>query len=757
VVPTPFSEQRDALVADESLRGPAFGRAFADLVDEWLVELLGDAADVALIGGGALGRRELAPQSDLDLVLLHRGRRDIASVAEQIWYPIWDARVVLDHSVRTPSEALAMAGSDLKVVLSLLDGRAVAGDVELADEILGKVRNRWISTARKRVSGLHAITRDRHAKEGDLAYLLEPDVKQSKGGLRDLRVLHALAVGVPVVHERPDIAAVSDTLLNVRVELHRMTGRPSDRLLLEYQDEIAERLDYADADMLMVAVAGAGRVAARAYDDATWRAQSWIAGPRGRSGGRDKLLSPGVVLRDGEVDISDDGDLADPSLLLRAAEQAALLGVRFAERAHVPLARAAGPGDPWPATAQRALLGMLGAGENLVAVVDALDELGLMIRILPEWEAVRSRPQRNAFHRFTVDRHLVEAVVQASKLTRQVSRPDLLLVGAWLHDLGKGFPGDHTEAGVELMRTIAQRMGFTDHDVETLVALVQYHLLLPSIATSRDLSDPTTIDAVADAVGTRETLELLAALTEADSIATGQSGWTAWKAELLARLVAAVDARLAGEEVPANDHDAELLALLASARPGEVVLDGGSSHLDVVAPDRVGLMNAVVGTLALQGLDVVRVEAWSSSDGTAVERIDFEASVDRAPEWNRLQCDVADALDGAVDVGRLLAERASRYARRSATAARPAELRVLHHQGAARDATVLEVRAADELGLLYRLTKVLGDLGLTIVQAHVVTLGHEAVDSFYVRDAATGHAVEERADEIVGEIRRSLL
>src|SRR3954452_1785938 len=183
-----FSTRRAALIADDSLQGLEFAVAYSALADEWVRELLGSEPGVAVIAAGALGRRELAPGSDLDLVLVHDGRRDAAEIAQRIWYPIWDARISLDHSVRTPKEAVALSETDLKVVLGLLDGRPVAGDEALGQQVLLAVRERWISRIRKRLDELQAIGDDRHAKDGDVAHLLGPDLKQSKGGLRDLRV-----------------------------------------------------------------------------------------------------------------------------------------------------------------------------------------------------------------------------------------------------------------------------------------------------------------------------------------------------------------------------------------------------------------------------------------------------------------------------------------------------------------------------------------------------------------------------------------
>jgi [protein-PII] uridylyltransferase len=170
----------------------------------------------------------------------------------------------------------------------------------------------------------------------------------------------------------------------------------------------------------------------------------------------------------------------------------------------------------------------------------------LLTRILPEWEPVRCKPQHNPYHRFTVDRHLVEAAVEASALRDRVTRPDLLLLGAWLHDLGKGYPGDHSDASADLMHDISIRMGFSAEDQHTLAKLTREHLLLPDAATRRDVRDPVTVAKVADVVEDMTTLELLHALTEADGKATGPSAWSSWKGALVDELVGAVAARLSG-------------------------------------------------------------------------------------------------------------------------------------------------------------------------------------------------------------------
>ncbi len=216
-------------------------------------------------------------------------------------------------------------------------------------------------------------------------------------------------------------------------------------------------------------------------------------------------------------------------LPLRAAAAAAQSGLPVSLHAVRRLAAVAKPLPvPWPAEAREELVTLLGAGEATVGVWEALEAEGLITRLLPDWERVRCRPQRNPVHTWTVDRHLVETAVRASALTRRVGRPDLLLTAALLHDFGKGWPGDHSVAGEIVARDIATRIGFDRADVGVIATLVRHHLLLVETATRRDLDDPATVRSVADAVKATGTLELLHALTEADALATGPAAWSTW-------------------------------------------------------------------------------------------------------------------------------------------------------------------------------------------------------------------------------------
>ena len=697
---------------------------------------------MALLAVGGYGRAELCPGSDLDLVLLHRGRRDIKAAADRIWYPIWDAGIGLDHSVRTPKEVLSVAEHDLKVVLGLLDGRVVAGDADLGASVVEQARTRFQKQARRWLAALAEQVAERHRRFGEVAYLLEPDLKEGRGGLRDVHALRAAVLATTVVPDQAlELADAYDTLLSARVELHRRSGRALDRLLLEEQDGVAAALGYGDADDLMAAVARSARAIAWVTDDAWRRVRSWLAGPKGRLAGADRQLGAGILLRDGEV-VLDAAAVIDAASPLWAGVAAAESGAPLSRAALDRLAaEAPPPADPWTPHQRDGLVALLGTGPAALPVLEAFDQKGLLVRMLPEWEAVRSRPQRNAYHRFTVDRHLCEAAAQAARFTRDVSRPDLLLIGTWLHDIGKGFTSgsagdghrDHTEAGMEVVEKVAARMGFPPDDVVVLVAMVRHHLLLPDVATRRDLSDPRTAEAVAAAVGSRDVLDLLGALTEADSLATGPAAWSEWKAGLVRELVDRARHLFAGGTPPPPPElvTDEVRALMAEGGLAVRVEDG---TVTVVAPDRPGLFSRVAGALALHGLDV-RSAAASGEQGMAVEVFEVHPEMGE-PDWERVVSDVERAVAGRLALDARLSDRARTYApRRPSAAGGPAAPRVLVDNDASAVATVVEVRAPDRIGVLYRITRALAECDLDVRSAKISTLGHEVVDSFYVCDA----------------------
>jgi [protein-PII] uridylyltransferase len=747
--------RRAVVLADRDLRGRALCRRLAEVTDAWLREVFASAVGaeehtVALVAVGGYGRGELAPGSDLDLVLVHRNRHDIATVANTVWYPIWDSGIPLDHSVRTARDVGAAMDADLRVALGLLDVRTIAGSERLGDEIRMAAIRKWAGRSKRWLPEVAASVEARHEAAGDLAFLLEPDLKESRGGLRDLTQLTGLAHVTPVL---ADLVAEGrldepwETLTAARVELQRGTGRNSNRLALQDQDVVAAALGI-DADRLAADLAHAGRTVAWASDDAWRRIRVLLeGGGRRQKQWAPQPIEPGLALRRGEVTLQRGADpMTDPTLALRAGAVSAEMNVALArETIDTLVTSAAAPPGVWPEDLRQALLRILGAGRPAIAAIETLDQQGVVERLLPEWGLVRNRPQRNAYHRFTVDRHLLETVANATHLVRRVARPDLLLLGALLHDIGKGLPGDHTDNGMVLVAEIGPRLGLSEADTNLLVDVVRLHLLLPEVATRRDLDDPGTITAVAEAVGNRDTLELLAALTESDSLATGPAAWGRWKAGLVARLVERVGHRLDGHSPPPPlEPTAEQRALVAA---GELAVTADGNHLVVVAPTGPRLLATVAGVLAVTGASVrsaaTRAHAGRTAEGESMALLvlDVRATLDVLPEGAQIASALTAALDGKLDLEARLRERERNAPRRRHSASRvthPDEPTVVVSvdNAISQAATLIEVRAPDALGTLWRIARAINDAGLTITAALANTLGAEVVDTFYVQTAA---------------------
>jgi [protein-PII] uridylyltransferase len=775
--PSGYAAARLRLLTEGAQSGPPRRAALAELTDGWLADLFTAGAEglrgVSLVAVGGYGRGELSPRSDLDLLLLHDGSdsKAVAALADRIWYPVWDLGLALDHSVRTPAEARKTAGEDLKVQLGLLDARHLAGDLGLTAGLRTAVLADWRNQAPKRLPELQELCAERAERQGELQYLLEPDLKEARGGLRDATALRAVAASWLADAPREGLADARRRLLDVRDALHLTTGRATDRLALQEQDQVAAELGLLDADTLLRQVYEAARVISYA-SDVTWREvgrvlRSRAVRPRLRAmlgGGKPVAerspLAEGVVEQDGEVVLARAArPERDPVLPLRAAAAAAQAGLPLSLHAVRRMATTVRPlPTPWPAEAREQLVTLLGSGRPTVEVWEALEAEGLITRLLPDWERVRCRPQRNAVHIWTVDRHLIETAVRASELTRRVGLPDLLLVAALLHDIGKGWPGDHSVAGEIIAKDVAARIGFDRDDVAVLAALVRHHLLLVETATRRDLEDPATVRSVADAVGSQSTLELLHALTEADALATGPAAWSSWRGALVADLVKRVSALLAGDEpaepeaatttaeqerlaVEAYRTGGPVLALRAQTEPPSEEPSGEPEPLGVelliAVPDQPGVLPAVSGVLAMHRLTVRTAElrALDLPDGvhdSAVLLLDWRVAAEYGslPQAARLRADLVRALDGSLDIAARLAERDAAYPRRRGVV--PPPPRVTVAPAASRHATVIEVRAQDAPGLLFRIGRALEKAGVRVRSAHVSTLGANAVDAFYV-------------------------
>lgn len=704
----------------------------AAFYDAELARLLPVVEGVALVAVGSLARREPAPYGDIDLVIVHSGLSDIGKIADQVWYPLWDAGIPVDHSVRTIAESMRAAEDDLAVALGLIEARPIAGDTARALELRTKVRALWRRAGRRRVAELAAAATDRTERFGELAFLLEPDVKNAFGGLREIQALHGLAVAQLADAGNASIRSARDLLLDVRGELHHRAGRSLDRLVQQEQPGIAETIGLPDANALLRAVSQAGRTIAYGWESALRRVAVTRRGPVRR-----RPLADGVVAHGGEVTLAK-GVARDPALLLRCAGAAAESGLPISAFTLRSFAELTIP-QPWPAAARQALVALLETGRSLVPVVETLDQAGLWVRLLPEWAGVRFLPQRDPVHRFTVDRHLIETAAGAAARVREVARPDLLLLAALLHDIGKGRGGDHSEIGADIAETMLTRLGLPAADRALVVGAVRHHLLLPDTATRRDLADPATIALVVKAIdGSTQLLEILAALAIADGEATGPAAWNRWKAGLVADLVRRVRASLAGSALPSPPALTERQRALAGRT--EVLVEGG--EVVVAAPDPA-LLSGAAGVFALHQLDVR--QAAISPEMVAVFTV--EPRFGRPPDPARLRADLLRFLPDPAALQTRLAALERAYP----AAAAPAQ--VLWFDDAATGATVVELRAANAIGLLYRVAAGLERTGVDVRAARISTLGSAVVDAFYLR-AGNGPVA---SPALRTEIERALL
>ncbi|OZM74220.1 [protein-PII] uridylyltransferase [Amycolatopsis antarctica] len=723
------------------LGAAALRAALVDLYEFWLGRAAtaagADAGDprVALVAVGGLGRRELVPFADLDLVLLHNGHRGVGELAEALWYPLWDAGVGLDHAVRTPGEALSVAAEDLRTALGLLDVRHIAGDPELASRLAGSAREQWRRTARKRLPELAGAARERWERTGEVAQSAEPDLKHGRGGLRDLALLDSLSVAQLVDRPGEEVRAARALLLDVRTELRRELRRGRDVLAAADAGPVAAELGFADRFALARALSGAGRTVAYALDLAL---RSTVDTPRlfGRRPVRTPL-DDGVVLHGEQVALARDAVPAkEPALLLRVAASSARSGKPIAQGTLRTLAAAAPElRTPWPKPARDALTELLGAGEGLVDAVEALDRSGLWARLFPEWGAVRDLPPREPTHAWTVDRHLVRACVEAAGLAGTVSRPDLLLLAALLHDIGKGRGTDHSELGAAIAAQVAHRIGLSEVDAGRVSAVVRHHLLLPHTATRRDIAEPATVHRVATTLdGDVVVLELLHALAIADARATGPGVWTGWKAGLLGELVSRCTADMRGTppaQEPIEPAHRELIAEAVRSGLGQVRItaEGEVATVLLAVPAAAELLTPAAGVLALNSLEV-HAASLGAHDGGRIGVFTASPKFGSLPDQTLLREQFARAVAG----GRALAAQLAAKERDYGAAASTAVPRALWFDDEAdgADTVVLELRAPDRLGLLHRVAGALREAGAEVRWAKAVTLGGTVVDSFAI-------------------------
>ncbi len=766
----------------------------AELLDVGLAELFGSSeppARVGLAAIGGYGRREQLPASDVDLLLAHDdpGDGEVAAFAERFLYPLWDAGFEVGHAVRTAAEAREAAAARLDVATAMFDVRPLAGDAGVVDRLGVAVRDQAGLDPGAFVAALRTAAHERHQRFGSAAHLLEPEVKEGAGGLRDVATVGWLTTvtGRDLLRpaEREALEAAHEFLTRVRSALHLEAGRRIDRLVAEQQPAIARAMGFSDEPRLQ-AVDGLMR---RLFEHArqvaylTQAAFDRAAGDPptdGRPVGRPAGLRP-------------DSAAAVLQLMADAAEQG-----RPPTPGELAGASSADLPDPiaWDSGTRAAFLRILRCGDPGVTALEALDRLGLLTRLLPEWADVRCRPQRDPYHRFTVDVHLLDALARigrmlagdepaddpvAAEAVKQIGDPDAVLLGAMLHDIGKNGEGGHVAVGERVAGSALGRMGVEGTTRDLALFMVAHHLLLPDMATRRDLTDDELIMDVAATIATPERLAALYLLVVADAGATGPAAWTPWRRSLVRELVAKVQRVFErgdmGREVAERltDRIDRLRDLLTAEPSGEVerhvlrmprsyflsvdpvqaarhfsliaptvganevrsaAVGGdrpGGYELLVVAVDRPGLLSWIAGSLSLAGLSILTAQAFTTDDGVAVDLFEVEGAFEpeiHEERWREFRTVLRKVLEGRISLEHRVEEKRRHYP----PPRRPSAVTVRVDQDASDFFTVIEVGAPDRIGLLYDITRTLADLHLDVHLAKVATYTDRVVDAFYVRD-----------------------
>jgi len=787
---------------------------------------------VAAVGG--YGRGMLAPGSDTDIlfVLPYKQTAWGESVAEAILYILWDLGLKVGHATRSVDECLRQARADFTIRTSILEARYLVGDKALFEDLATRFDKEVVEgTGPEFVAAKMAEREERLRRAGQSRYLVEPNVKDSKGGLRDLHTLFWIAKYVYRVQTASQLVAkevftreearlftrCEDFLWSVRCHLHFLTGRAEDRLSFDVQREMAQRLGYTehpgqrDVERFMkhyflVAkdVGDLTAILSAALEEHQAKPVPGLMGmvERFRAGSRRVTLkeTPDFILDHDRLNVADaEAFKRDPVNLIRifhVADKRNLAlhpdAMRLAARS-LTLIDAKLRDNP---EANRLFLEVLSSRNAPETVLRRMNEAGVLGRFLPEFGKIVALMQFNMYHHYTVDEHLLRCIGVLSEIEHKTSAENglandlmptvknrtLLYVAMLLHDIAKGRPEDHSIAGARIARKLCPRLGMSPVETETVAWLVEQHLVMSTVAQSRDLSDRKTIENFAAVVQSLERLKLLTIITTADIRAVGPGTWNGWKAQLLRTLYYETEPVLTGgfsevdrgkrvtaaqsqfrhalcdwrpekieaylsrhyppywlrvdidtklrhaRFIDATEAAGESIATQITLEPGR-----GVTSLTVLAPDHPKLLSIIAGACAAAGANIMDAHISTTTDGLALDTIAirraFDLDDDELRRAGRIQESVEQALKGEIRLPEVMARKLPKGRRTFSV-----EPEVTVNNTWSNRHTVVEVSGLDRPGLLFALTNTLSRLNLNIASAHVATFGERAVDVFYVTD-----------------------
>ncbi|MDJ1159496.1 [protein-PII] uridylyltransferase [Chelatococcus sp. SYSU_G07232] len=860
------AEAETRLIAERD--GLACARRLSQLMDEVIAAVHGVAtrrlypADnpstgerLAVVAVGGYGRGKMAPGSDVDLLFLlpYKQTAWSESVVEAMLYILWDLKLKVGHATRSVDDCIREARADMTVRTAMLEARFLLGERALYDDLVARFEHDVVRGSAQAFVEAKLAERDaRVSRAGASRYLVEPNVKDGKGGLRDLNTLFWLARYVYRVHEPKELVRAGlftgeemvlfnrceEFLWRVRCHMHFATGRAEERLSFDLQRAIAERIGYAAHGGLsaverfmkryfltakdvgdLTAIVCAGLEARHAKHRPTL--DRFVQRLRRRR--RGPLESHDFALDNNRITVADDGAFTrDPVNLVRLfwlADRHNLAIHPDASRLATRSLKLIDRGVRENREANRLFLDILTSRNAPEVVLRRMNEAGVLGRFVPEFGRVVAMMQFNMYHHYTVDEHLLRSVgvvaeIDAGRLVAEhplaneiigtIQNRRALYVALFLHDIAKGRPDDHSIAGARIARKLGPRFGLDEAETETVAWLVENHLVMSTVAQSRDLADPRTIEDFAKVVQTIERLKLLLLLTVCDIKAVGPGVWNGWKGELLRTLFYETELVLTGgqsgenraervrraqvalrEALPDWD-DASFAAYAARHYPAywlkvdlprkieqarfirvseaadrttaaTVATDGfrGVTELTVLAPDHPRLLAIITGACAAAGGNIVDAQIFTTTDGLALDTIfvsrAFDRDEDELRRGERIALAIERALKGEVRIADLVAAR-----RPAKDRAKPFHVapEVIIDNSLSHRHSVLEVSGLDRPGLLYDLTTAIGKLNLNIASAHIATFGEKAVDVFYVTDL-TGAKITNANRQAA--IRRALL
>src|SRR5262245_14387878 len=796
-----------------------------------------EAERMAIVATGGYGRGVLAAGSDIDLLFLLPYKQTAwgESVAETILYCLWDMGLKVGHATRSVNECIRQAKADMTIRTSVLEARYLLGDHKLYGELVARFDKEVVQgTAAEFVAAKLAEREERHRRAGQSRYLVEPNVKDGKGGQRDLHTLYWIAKYVYRVREREELIAhgvydpreyrrfrrCGDFLWAVRCHMHFLTGRAEERLSFAIQREIAVRLAYTEHPGLrdverfmkhyfLIAkdVGDLTAILCAKLEDSQAKAMPVLSRmmAKFRPRARHTLSeTEDFVVDYNRINVADENVFKrDPVNLIRIFHLAQKYNLAFHPDAMHLATRSLKLIDQTlreNEEANRLFLQILTSKNDGETVLRRMNEAGVLGQFVPAFGRIVAMMQFNMYHHYTVDEHLLRCIgvladieaarTEDTKLANELMRSiqprhrELLYVTLFLHDIAKGRIEDHSIAGARVARNLCPRLGFSPAETETVAWLIEVHLVMSTVAQSRDLSDRMTIENFSAVVQSVERLKLLTILTAADIKAVGPGVWNGWKAQLIrtlyyetepvltggfsevnrAQRVAVAQAEFRGEladwtaaevdayialHYPAYWLKVDLPQKIAHARFLRSAAQAGRSlatsasfpaargvtELTVLAPDHPWLLSIIAGACAVAGANIVDAQIFTTTDGRALDTIsvsrEFELDDDEARRAARITDSIEKALRGDLKLPEVVAKRASAKARLKAFAV-PSEVTI--NNGWSNRYTMVEVTGLDRPGLLFELTATLSKLSLNIASAHVATFGERVVDVFYITD-----------------------